>query len=148
MRAKYQVLVIPFKKEKDKIKFGIFKREDMNIYQAISGGGEDSETILESAKREFFEETGIKKDKFIKLDSIASIPSYCFKESKAWGSKTYVVPEYAFGVELTKDDKITLSNEHKSFKFIDYDSARKKLKYDSNRTALYELNERIKNNDL
>lgn len=148
MRAKYQVLIIPFRKEKDKIKFGIFKREDMNIYQAISGGGEDGETILESAKREFFEETGIKKEKFIKLDSINSIPASCFPTSKVWGSNTYVVPEYAFGVELTKNDKIILSSEHKSFKFIDYDSATKKLKYDSNRTALYELNERIKNKDL
>ena len=148
MRAKYQVLIIPFKRGKDGIKYGIFKREDMNIYQAIAGGGEDGETILESARREFYEETGIKKDNFIKLDSIASIPAYCFSTSKEWGKCTYVVPEYAFGVELTNKDKIALSHEHKSFKFIDYDNATKKLKYDSNRTALYELNERIKNNDL
>lgn len=148
MRAKYQVLIIPFKREKDKIKYGIFKRSDWDFYQAISGGGEEGETILETAKRELYEETGLKKEYLTKLDSVSSIPANCFSDSKYWGPKTYVVPEYTFGVELTKSDKIVLSHEHKSFKFIDYESAHKKLKYDSNKNALYELNERIKNNDL
>ena len=76
------------------------------------------------------------------------MPACFFSASKEWGPKTYVVKEYAFGVELTKTDKVALANEHKSFKFVDYESAAKKLKWDSNRTALYELNERIKNNDL
>lgn len=148
MRAKYQVLIIPFRREKDKIKYGIFKREDMRVYQAISGGGEEGETIIESAQREFFEETGLKKDNFIVLDSIGSVPACHFSASKLWGPKTYVVKEYAFGVEIFKTEKIVLSDEHTSFKFVDYEQASKKLKWDSNITALYELNERVKNNDL
>ena len=148
MRAKYQVLVIPFRREKDKIKYGIFKRNDMKIYQAISGGGEDGETVLESAKREFFEETGLSKDNFIPLESMCTIPACYFSAFKAWGEKTYVVKEYAFGIELSKKDKIVLSNEHTSFRFVDYETARKRFRYDSNKTALYELNERVKNNDL
>ena len=134
--------------EKDKIKYGIFKRSDMDAYQAIAGGGEEGETILESAQRELLEETGLRKRELIKLDSVASIPASCFKESKYWGKETYVVNEYAFAVLLNDDDDITLSSEHLFFEFVDYDKAREKLKYDSNRTALYELNERIKNNDL
>ncbi len=148
MRAKYQVLIIPFRREGNNVKFGIFKRDDMNVYQAIAGGGEEGETALESAKREFFEETGITKEKFIKLDSMSTVPACFFSACKVWGPKTYVVTEYAFGVELTKKDKVNLSSEHKSFKFVDYETAEKKLEWDSNRTALYELNERIKNNDL
>ena len=148
MRAKYQVLIIPFKREKEIIKYGIFKREDMGVYQAVSGGGEDGETVMESAKREFFEETGLRKDNFILLDSISSVPACCFSASKVWGPKTYVVREYAFGVEISRTDKILLSDEHSSFKFINYEKALKKLKWDSNVTALYELNERIKNDDL
>ena len=148
MRAKYQVLIIPFRREKDIIKYGIFKRNDMKIYQAISGGGEEGETIWESAERELLEETGLVKENFIKLDSSCTIPACYFSDFKLWGSKTYVVTEYAFGLELSKNDKIVLSHEHTSFKFVEYEDARKKLKYDSNKTALYELNERIKNNDL
>ena len=148
MRAKYQVLIIPFRREKDMIKYGIFKRADWKVYQAISGGGEDGETVLESAKREFFEETGLVKDIFIPLDSMCTIPANCFSAHEFWGPKTYVVTEHAFGIELSNKDKIKLSNEHTSFKFVDYKQARKKLEFDSNKTALYELNERIKNNDL
>ena len=79
---------------------------------------------------------------------MCTIPANCFSDFKYWGQKTYVVPEHAFGIELDKKDKINLSHEHTSYKFVSYEEARKKLKYDSNKTALYELNERIKNNDL
>ena len=39
---------------------------------------------------------------------------------------------------------IHLSSEHKEYKWVEYDEALKKLKYDSNKTALWELNERLK----
>ena len=55
----------------------------MKIYQAISGGGEDGETVLESAKREFFEETGLSKDNFIPLESMCTIPACYFSAFKA-----------------------------------------------------------------
>ena len=148
MRASYQVLIIPYRRESNTIKYGIFKRSDWHVYQPISGGGEEGETILETAKREFFEETGLKKEKFTKLDSISCIPANNFSHVANWGPKTYVVKEYTFGLELEKKDKITLSSEHTSYKFVEYDKAMKKLTWDSNKTALYELNERIKNNDL
>ena len=64
------------------------------------------------------------------------------------GPDTYVIPEYAFAVEIRNDDNIQLSNEHKEYKWVEYDEAIKKLKYDSNKTALWELNERIKNDAL
>ena len=39
-RAKYQVLVIPYHVEKENIKYCIFKRSDMDVWQFIAGGGE------------------------------------------------------------------------------------------------------------
>ena len=64
-----------------------------------------------------------------------------------WGPDIYVIPEYAFAVEIISNDNIQLSNEHKEYKWVEYDEAMKKLKYDSNKTALWELNERIKNDN-
>lgn len=147
MRAKYQVLVIPFKRTENKVQFCIFKREDMNVWQGIAGGGEEGETFLETAKREFYEESNIKTDNIIALYSNSTIPSYHFKEAINWGNDFYVVPEYAFAVEL-KNEEILLSDEHKSYKWVSYEEANKLLEWDSNITALWELNERIKRKNI
>lgn len=37
-----------------------------------------------------------------------------------------------------------LSSEHKEYRWVEYDEAMRLLKYDSNKTALWELNERLK----
>lgn len=52
MRAPFQVLVIPYKKVKDDVLYAIFLRNDMKVWQFISGGGEDNELPIEAAKRE------------------------------------------------------------------------------------------------
>ena len=61
---------------------------------------------------------------------------------KHWGSSTYVIPKYTFGFEC--QDDVRLSPEHTDCVWLTYDEANQKLKWDSNRTALYELNCRLK----
>lgn len=39
-RALFNVLVIPYEKESSGVLFCVFKREDVNIWQFIAGGGE------------------------------------------------------------------------------------------------------------
>ncbi len=144
-RADFQVLVLPFFVENGRIEFCILHRSDMDIWQFVSGGGEDDETLAETAKREAFEETGISHtNPYYKLDTLCSIPSGIFGEyAKAWGETCFVVTEYAFAVQVSSKD-IAISHEHTQFEWLSYDKAYEKLKYDSNRTALWELNRRIK----
>ena len=59
MRQPYQTLIFPYKRENNEILFAIFLRDDMKVWQGICGGGEENETILDTAKREAFEEAGI-----------------------------------------------------------------------------------------
>lgn len=148
-RANFQVLVLPFVIEDNVIKYGVFHRSDMDIWQFIAGGGEDDETHLQAAKRESFEEAGIENtNSFYKLDTLCSIPVWIFGEhAKAWGNNCFVVNEYSFAVNLT-DTNLKIANEHTNYKWLDYENAMKILKYDSNRTALYELNKRIMDNKM
>lgn len=144
MRAPYQVLVLPYKTEKSDIKFAIFKRADLNYWQVIAGGGEVGETALQSAGREILEETGLNvKSNLMQLDSVSSLPVEHVIGRFLWGEDVYVIPEYAFGLEVA-DQEITLSREHSSYKWVSYDEAIEALKWDSNKTALWELNERLK----
>ncbi|MDY3854137.1 MAG: NUDIX domain-containing protein [Butyribacter sp.] len=147
-RAKYQVLVIPYYIENQQVHYCLFHRSDMNIWQFIAGGGEDEDdSILTSAKREAMEEASIPFcNDYMKLDTVCSIPANCFKNAKdLWGKDCYVIPEYCFGVRLDKKE-ISISSEHTEYEWCDYQTAASKLKYDSNKTALWELDCRLKAN--
>lgn len=148
-RAKYQVLVIPYKKNDDGILYCIFKRSDMDeCWQFVAGGGEDEDnTPLVSAQREAFEEAGISSRlHFTELDTKCSIATECFKNARAiWGESCLVIPEYCFAVEMKCED-ISISHEHGCFEWVDYSTAKERLRYDSNKVALWELDNKIRLN--
>ena len=143
-RAKYQVLVIPYKKNDNDTLYCIFKRSDMDeCWQFIAGGGEDEETPKEATIREIYEEAGIKTADVIELVSMAYVPANVIgeKHRQYWSKDTYVLPEYHFAFEC--DGEIQISKEHSECILVGYEEAMKKLTWDSNRTALYELNCRL-----
>ena len=143
MRAPFQILAIPYKKEQGNLLFCLLHRSDCDQWQFVAGGGEDAETPMEAAKREIFEECGVRTEGIIQLTSMCYIPTNVFpyERSHHWPAETYVVPEYAFAFECKGD--ITLSCEHNAFVWVSYEDARKMLAWDSNRTALYELKCRL-----
>ena len=143
MRAPFQILAIPYRRVGSKLYYCVFHRADIDQWQFIAGGGEDSETPEEAAEREIREESGVTASGLIRLRSVCSIPTDIFpKRHRAnWPPDTYVVPEYAFGFRCPDD--ICLSREHLECVWLEYGEARAKLKWDSNRTALYELDCRL-----
>ena len=76
-RARYQVLVIPYCITDGQVRFCAFRRKDLDIWQFIAGGGEDEDaSIIESARREAFEEAGIPVTcSYSPLDTCCSIPA-------------------------------------------------------------------------
>lgn len=147
MRAEYQVLVIPFIREKHKVKYIVFQRRDNNKWQFVSGVGENDETPAMAMRREAGEEIGITNGVFYKLSTKNMIPADNFT---IHGGKIdlYAIPEYCFAVELKNIDEIALSDEHKEYRIEDYDGAIELLTYDGNKTALWELNKRINNKSI
>lgn len=141
MRQPINVIVFPYIIENNRLLYCIFRRSDMPIWQAISGGVEDNEIPLEAAKRECYEEAGIEDNhEFIELDSEASIPADIFKQSH-WGN-IYVIKEKSFGVSVHSKD-IKLSHEHTYYEWLSFDEAYERLRFDSNKVALWELNKRL-----
>lgn len=140
MRAPFQILAIPYKFVDEKVLFCVLHRADYDQWQFIAGGGEDCETPLEAAKREILEEAGITVDIIFELNSKCYIPTNIFPEKHRcnWPEDTYVIPEFSFGFECFGE--ILLSDEHSEYVWLSYEEAFRKLKWDSNKTALYELN--------
>ena len=143
MREPFQVLVIPYRVIDNAPQYCVLRRADCGEWQFIAGGGEDDETPLDAAKRETFEEAGVESDRWIGLQSLCYLPVTVISEKvrSHWGEDVFVIPEYAFAVECTNE--IRLSNEHTEYVWLGYDSAYERVKWDSNRTALYELNRRV-----
>ena len=143
MRAPFQILAIPYRR-KDEYRFCVFHRSDIDQYQFVAGGGEDAETPLETAIREIKEETGVTAQSVLPLTSMAYVPANVIAEKhrQLWPRDTYVLPEYAFGFAC--DGDICLSQEHTGYEWLPYDEAMERLTWDSNRTALYELNCRLR----
>ncbi len=145
MRAPFQILAIPYRTIDGTLMFCVMHRSDADWWQFIAGGGEDSETPIEAAKREIFEEAGVAVKNILQLTFMAYVPTDCFAEHhrKNWPADTYIIPEYCFAFEC--DNNIALSHEHTECAWFTYDEACKTLKWDSNRTALYELKCRMEN---
>lgn len=146
MRKPKQVLVFLYRYRNKNIEYCIFYRKKQYFYQGLSGGVEDNEELADTVKREVYEETGIKVNNIIKLDTISSIPGINVNKSFNYKNNIYVVYEYAFAVNINNED-IKLSNEHQEYRWVNYEEAINLLKYDSNKTALFELNERLVHNE-
>ena len=144
MRAPFQILAIPYRVVDGHPLYCVFRRADLDQWQFIAGGGEEGETPLQAAAREIAEEGGAAADDIIQLQSVCSIPVEHFPKRQLyhWPEDLYVLPEYAFGFEC--QGEIRLSHEHTEYRWLPYEEARAKLKWDSNRTALYELHHRLK----
>ena len=125
--------------------FCIFRRADSSYWQFIAGGGENGETPIEAAKRETIEEMGVEPKNIKQLTCIAYVPAEVVAESRRqhWNKNTYVIPEYSFAFECDSDP--TLSLEHIEYKWLTYDEARKLLKWDSNKVAMYEIKTLLEN---
>lgn len=142
-RAPFQILIFLYRCINDKFEFALFKRADGDCWQGIAGGGENLETPQQAAVRETQEESGVSPvATYVRLDTVSSVPVTCFRDSHLWGEKIYVIPEYSFGVDADEQE-VRLSPEHSTFAWFSFEEAEQKLKYDSNRTALWELNQRL-----
>lgn len=138
MRAPFQILAVPYHFIKGELRFCVFHRADSDVWQFIAGGGENNEKPIQAALREIKEETGVTAEKLTALQSVAFVPAEVVaKNLRAhWDKNTYVIPEYSFAFKC--DLEPFLSNEHTEYKWFTYDEARKLLKWDSNKVAMYE----------
>lgn len=149
MRLPKQVLIIPYRIINKKVEYCIFRRKDIQVWQWISGGVEDiDKDMISAAKREIYEETGILDDvNIIGLEGFTKIPVVNIVKEFKWGEDVFYSEEYSFAVNF-EDKKIKISDEHSEYKWTSYDKAKTLLKYDSNKSALWELNEKIRRGSI
>ena len=143
-RAPFQVLVFPYRLlPQGEVAYAVFRRSDDGHWQAIAGGGEVGETPLAAAKREAWEEAGIAPtNAYLELDSLATVPVIHFAPFRD-RTDLFVIPEHTFGVAVAEGE-LRLSREHSEYAWLPYEAAAARLRYDSNKNALWELDRRLR----
>ena len=102
----------------------------------VKGNIEAGEDEEKAARRELKEETGIDKFKFIK--DFKERINYFYKKD---GNRVY--KEVVFFLVFTDDENVRISEEHKSYKWCDYEEAYKLVKFKNTREILKKADEFI-----
>jgi len=152
MRQATSVLIYPVAKLANKIQFMLLHRvprPDLGLpafWQGISGGLEDNESVEETAKREFIEETGITA---LRIESIGF--SYSMPIMDEWRDKypsgIEYITEHVFVALLDSQQEPKLSREHDQFKWCSKNEAIDLLSFTNNIEALKRSLDYIKLNN-
>ncbi len=144
--APFQILAIPFRQKDKSIEVLLLKRIKPSFWQFVTGGNEEDETAPQTAIREILEETGFKNVELIPLDTCNSLPSRLFKHYQD-GKSPYVIKEFCFAFKVPLESPVVISNEHSNCNWTSIAKAKNLLSFDGDRTALWELEQRLQNND-
>ena len=130
-----------FLQTKNGIRFLLMKRNLNKIYehlwQGVAGKIETGETAPETAIRELKEETG--------LDPLTMfVADYVSRFYEAHGDQINLVP--VFGIEVNSD-KVTLSEEHIDYKWVDFKEAFDTLIWNGQKKGLQTVYNMLINND-
>ena len=98
--------------------------------------------LLEAARREGGRRAGTRLDPVaVRLPAGHSSPLTTSLRGADWPASISEIPEHAFAFETGADP--CLSTEHTDFAWLDYETAFELLRWDSNRSALWELQDRL-----
>lgn len=123
-----KIQVIIFRKNQAGLEFLLLRKKGEKVFwQGVTGGVEASdEDIKRAALRELKEEIGI--DAAIE-NLIGPLYEFTFITHKK-GDEGQEVKEFCFGLEISENSRIRLSQEHDMHKWVSYEDALNIIEYD------------------
>ena len=132
MKNEQSAGIVFFRKIENRIEF-LLLHYPSGHWDLVKGHIENNETAKDAAKRESKEETGITDVKFI--DEFEEEIEYYFKYDNQDIHKKVI-----FFLSETKQDRITLSDEHIDFIWLNFENAIKKITFDTAKQIVKKAN--------
>ena len=133
MKNEHSAGIVFFRKIENRIEF-LLLHYPSGHWDLVKGHIESNETAKEAAKRESKEETGISDVKLI--DGFEEEIEYYFRYDNQDIHKKVI-----FFLSETKQDRITLSDEHLDFIWLDFENATKKITFDTAKQIVKKAND-------
>ncbi len=133
MKNEQSAGIVFFRKIENRIEF-LLLHYPSGHWDLVKGHIESNETAKEAAKRESKEETGISDVKLI--DGFEEEIEYYFRYDNQDIHKKVI-----FFLSETKQDRITLSDEHLDFIWLDFENATKKITFDTAKQIVKKAND-------
>ncbi len=142
MRQPIQVLIYPVRRAGNHWKFLLLRRIPSRggFWQGVTGGVEEGETLIEAARRELLEETGLIPIALAMIDY-----SYSFPIEDKWRHLYALgverITEYVFVAHVGEQKEPTIdSNEHDQYRWCSLEEALRLLTWPENKEALKKCN--------
>jgi len=132
MKNEQSAGIVFFRKIENRIEF-LLLHYPSGHWDLVKGHIESNETAKEAAKRESKEETGITDIKLI--DGFEEEIEYYFRYNNQDIHK-----KVTFFLSETKQDRITLSDEHLDFIWLNFENATKKITFDTAKQIVKKAN--------
>ena len=133
MKNEQSAGIVFFRKIENRIEF-LLLHYPSGHWDLVKGHIESNETAKEAAKRESKEETGITDIKLI--DGFEEEIEYYFRYDNQDIHK-----KVTFFLSETKQDRITLSDEHLDFIWLNFENATKKITFDTAKQIVKKAND-------
>lgn len=133
----FKIEAIPYVVDEDKtIRYLLIKRtpQDGGYWQPVTGTLNDGERLLDCARRELNEETGIRAEDIIDISEVL----YKFDWKNKHGD---TILEFVYAVQYPANTEIILSpEEHDDYKWCSFNEAMETLYTGNNKNALKTVN--------
>lgn len=150
MRKRIQLECIVFRKNKNNYEYLLLKRipEKGGFWQPPCGGMEDTDkTKLDAAYREVFEETGISKDKILRV--IENVHYFVMSKHYLTNEQMEPVEEFVLGFEVKNGAEVDIAKnncvEHEEYRWVSFEESIKLLKWENNKDAFRKLKKVLDN---
>lgn len=115
---------------------GFVGKSVLGPWQVVAGGVEGDETYKETALREFEEETGIPKDRIIKIEEFPYKNVYSHDGDEEFGIEPHKGVQKAFAVKIEPEEEVETNREFTDFEFLPKEEMLERIDHENLRNTM------------
>lgn len=149
-RVPLQVAVYCYRRGNNGLQWLMLKRatKTNSCWQGITGAPFEGEALIDAARRELFEETGLRPLRLVQSSYSYTYPIPAYNRHK-FAQDVITITEYIFVAQIAIDHKpVILTEEHSEYCWVDFGEAQRLLSWQENKKSLQVVRQMVQGEDL